>query len=79
MHSVARISIHNDLTSGRTATAVTTHLTEIVDSTNKCFEMRLYRVTRKAIRVMAVATAAVTTDDGEITTDDGEVAAGPGK
>ena len=78
MPSVARISIHNDLTSGRTATAVTTHLTEIVDSTNKCFEMRLYRVTRKAIRVM-VATAAVTTDDGEITTDDGEMAAGPGK
>ena len=78
MLSVARASIHNDLTSGRTATAVTTHLTEIVDSTNKCFEMRLYRVTRKAIRVMAV-TAAVTTDDGEITTDDGEVAAGPGK
>jgi len=73
MPSVARASTHNDLTSGRTATAVTTHPTEIVDSTNKCFEMRLYRVTEKAIRVMADITAAA------VTMEDGEMAACPGK
>ena len=79
MLSVARASIHNALTSGGTATTVTTHLTEIADSPNKSFEMRLYRVTRKVIRVMAVVTAEATTDDGEITMADGEMAACPGK
>ena len=73
MPSVAKATIRNDRTSGRTAMTATTRATETGVSTNKSFVTHLFKATTKVTNVTVGATAAVTTDDGAL------AVYGPGK
>src|SRR6478736_1517948 len=65
--NVAKISIRNDHTSGRTAPTAITHVTETGVSTNRCFVTHLCRATVRVTNVTVATTDAVTTmDDGEM-------------
>lgn len=65
MRSVARTTIRNDRTSGRTALMATTPVMETEDSTSRSFVTHLCRATGKVTNVMVATTVAVTTGDGE--------------
>ena len=65
MPSVAKATIRNDHTSGKTVLTATTRVTETRVSTSKFFATHLSKATMKVTSVTVGATAAVTTDDGE--------------
>jgi len=65
MPSVAKATIRNDHTSGKTVVTVTTRAMETGVSTNKFFATHLSKATTKVTSVTVGATAAVTMDDGE--------------
>ncbi len=54
MRSEVKATIRSDHTSGRTVQTVTAPGTETVDSTNKSFVMRLFRVTGRVTNSMAI-------------------------
>ena len=65
MRSTAKVSIHSDHTSGRTAPMATTHVTKTEVSTNRSFVTHSSKATVKVTSVTVGTTAAATMDDGE--------------
>ena len=73
MPNVAKATIRNDHTSGKTVVTGTTRVTETRVNTSKLFATHLSKATMKVTNVTVGATAAVTTDDGAL------AVYGPGK